>query len=72
MKKYYLVAKKSALSNNYEVQVVDNPKGMEILKEFDAENYSEAVRRYSFLARNMGKAVYCGVDVNGNPYHGES
>ena len=72
MKKYYLAAEKSMVNNSYEVRVTDNPRGMEILKEFEAENYSEAVQRYSFMVRGTNKTVFCGVDVNGNPYHGEA
>lgn len=72
MKKYYLAAEKSAVGNSLTVRVTDNPRGMEILKEFEAKNYSEALKRYSFSVHNMGKAVYCGVDSNGNPYHGEA
>ena len=72
MKKYYLAATKSAWWGSYHVQVTDNPKGMEILKEFEAENYSEAVHRYSFMAHGMNTTVWCGVDVNGEAYHGEA
>ena len=72
MKKYYLVAEKMPMGNSFTVRVTDNPRGLEILKEFEAESFSEAVKQYSFSARNMGKAVFCGVDGKGNPYHGES
>ena len=72
MKKYYLVAEKSVIGDRYTIRVTDNPRGMEILKEFESESYSEAVKQYSFSASSMGKAVYCGVDTNGKPYHGEA
>lgn len=70
MKTYYLVAEKSAVKG-YAVSVRDNPNGCEVLKEFTAENYSEAVKMFSFSAKNMGKTVYCGVSENGTPFHGE-
>ena len=70
MKTYYLCAERTLL-NNYTVSVRDNPRGCEILKKFEAQNFSEAVKRYNFLAGNMGKAVGCGVSENGTPYHFE-
>ena len=72
MKTYYLVAEKSAVTNSYSVNVRDNSNGCEILKTFQAENYSEAVKMFSFSAKNMGKTVYCGISVAGNPFHGEA
>ena len=71
MKKFYLVAETKA-ADRFEIRVTDNPRGMEILKEFEAENYSAAVKRFSFTARNMGKAVFAGVAVDGTPFHGEA
>lgn len=71
MKKYYLVAETKA-ADRFELRVTDNPRGMEILKEFEAESYSAAVKRYSFSASNMGKSVFAGVAVDGNPFHGEA
>lgn len=72
MKKYYLVAEKDVVSGNYTISVRDNPRGMEILKEFEAENYSEAVKKYSFSVRSMGKSAWCGIDAAGEPFHGEA
>ena len=71
MKTYYLVAEKGT-SGSYTVSVQDNPRNNEILKEFEAENFSAAVKQYSFIARNMGKSVFCGIAKDGNPYHGEA
>ena len=71
MKKYYLVAEKDIVNGGYTVNVRDNARDLEILKEFEAESYSEAVKMFSFSASNMGKAVYCGVRKDGTPYHGE-
>lgn len=71
MKTYYLVAEKR-VSGGYAVNVRDNAKGVEVLKTFEAENYSEAVQMFTFSARNKGKAAYCGVDKNGDPFHGET
>ena len=72
MKKYYLVAEKSPVNGGYRVRVADNPIGMEILKEFEAPSYSEAVKMFSFSVRNQGKAAFCGVSADGTPYHGEA
>ena len=72
MKKYYLVAEKSAVSNSYEVRVADNPRDMEILKEFEAENFFEAQYRYSFMVHGIDKSAFCGVSADGKAYHGES
>lgn len=69
MKKYYLVAEKDIINGGYNVNVRDNARGLEILKEFEAESYSEAVKMFSFSVKNMGKTVFCGVSENGNPYH---
>lgn len=72
MKKYYLVAEKDPINRVLCVHVADNSIGMEILKEFEAPSYSEAVKMFSFSARNNGKSAFCGVSFNGNPYHGEA
>lgn len=71
MKTYYLCAEKSPIRNSFEVRVTDNPKGKEILKEFEAASYSEAVKMYSFSVWNMGKGAFCGVSDDGQPFHGE-
>ena len=72
MKKYYLVAEKDIINGGYNVNVRDNARGLEILKEFEAESYSEAVKMFSFSVKNMGKTVYCGVHQDGTVYHGEA
>lgn len=72
MKKYYLVAEKSAIGGSFIVKVTDNPRGTEILKEFEAENYVEAVHRYSFMTYGIDKAAFCGTSPDGRAYHGES
>lgn len=71
MRKYYLVAE-TTVNGNFSVFVTDNCRNREVLKEIEAECYSEAVKRVSFSAINMGKSVFCGVDVHGKPYHGEA
>lgn len=69
MKTYYLVAEKSFVSgNHYTVSVRDNPKGAEVLKEFQAKSYSDAVKMFNFTASNMGHSVSCGVAIDGKPY----
>ena len=65
--KYYLVAEKSIVSGGYTVNVRDNASGLEVLKTFEAESYSDAVKMFSFSAQNMGKTVYCGVSKDGTP-----
>lgn len=73
MKKYYLVAEQSKDTNGnirYMVNVRDSFRGLTVLVEFEAKSYSDAVKMFSFSAKNMGKAVYCGVDISGMPYHG--
>lgn len=69
MGKYYLVSEKD-YNGKFTVFVTDNAKGREILKEIDADRYTDAVKQYSFMARCNGKAAFCGVDVSGNPYSG--
>ena len=71
MKTYYLCAERSIVNGGFTVSVRDNARGLEILKEFQAENYSDAVKQYRFSVSNMGKTAYCGVNVNGEPFHGE-
>ena len=72
MKTYYLCAEKSLVNSGYTVSVRDNVRGLEILKEFQAENYAEAVKQYKFSVTCNGKSAYCGVNVNGEPFHGEA
>lgn len=72
MKKYYLVAEKSPYDGCYQVQVTDNPRNCDILKEFEADNYVAASHRYRFMAFGLNKAVFCGVTADGNAYHGDS
>ena len=71
MKKYYLCAEKQ-LTGGFRVSITDNPLGMEILKEFEAENYVAACHRYSFVTYGLNTAVYCGVRADGTAYHGEA
>lgn len=71
MRKYYLVAE-AKLNGNYNVFVTDNANGRIVLMEIEANSYSEAVKRVSFSALNMGKSVWCGVRADGKPYHGEA
>ena len=70
MRKYFLVAEKK-YNGNFNVFVTDNSRGCTVLMEIEADSFSEAVKRVSFTAHNMGKGVFCGVDANGNPFHGE-
>ena len=72
MKKYYLVAEKAPWDGTYQVSVTDNPRGYEILKEFEAENYIAASHLYKFMACGLNNAVYCGVTADGTAYHGEA
>jgi len=72
MKKYYLVAGKAPWGGSYQVSVTDNPRGCDVLKEFEAENYIAACHRYSFAAYGLNTAVYCGVTPDGTAYHGEA
>lgn len=72
MKNFYLVAEKDPYNGNFTVSVRDNAKGMEILKEFSAESYAEAVKKYSFSVSSMGKSAWCGVNTAGVPFHGEA
>ena len=69
MRKYYLVAEED-LNGKYTVFVTDAPQRREVLKEIEANSYADAVKMYGFRVRSNGKGAYCGVDVNGNHYHG--
>lgn len=72
MRKYYLVSEKK-YDGGFDVFVTDNAgAGRSVLMEIEARSFSEAVKQVHFSVRSMGKAAYCGVDVHGNPYHGES
>lgn len=65
MKTYYLIAEK--LGNGYQVRVSDAPRG-EVLKEFLAERYTEAVKMFSFSADGAGKTATCGVAPTGKAW----
>jgi hypothetical protein len=69
MQKYYLVCEKK-YNGQFDVFVTDNARGLEVLKEIEAGSYSDAVKQYAFRVHCNGKSAFCGVDVNGNPYHG--
>ena len=72
MKKYFLVAEKTH-DGSFQVFATDNAgSGRSVLMEIDADSFSDAVKKVRFSARNAGRAAYCGVDVNGRPYHGEA
>lgn len=70
MKKYFLVAESKV--NGFDVHVTDNPRGCEILKEFEAERFSDAVKMFNFSAKGMKATAYCGVRPDGSVFHGEA
>ena len=72
MRTYYLVAEKDIVNGGYTVNVRDNARGLEVLKTFEAESFSDAVEMFSFRASSMGKTVWCGVSKDGTPFHGEA
>ena len=72
MKTYYLVSEKTP-TGSFEVFVSDTAgPGKNVLAEFESGSYSEAVKRFRFSVRNRGRSAYCGVDANGQPFHGEA
>lgn len=71
MNTYYLCAEKSPVNGSFTLSVRDNSNGCEVLKAFQAENYPDAVKMFSFTAKSLGKTVFCGVSANGKPFHGE-
>lgn len=73
MRTYWLVADKE-YNGTLKVHVSDVPSraGRSVLMKLDAKSYDEAVKMVSFSVWTAGRSVWCGVDVNGRPYHGGS
>ena len=72
MRKYYLVSEKEA-TGGIRVFVSDNAGvGRTVLMELEAESFAEASKQVKFSCRGMGETAWCGVAVNGMPYHGGS
>lgn len=66
MRKYFLVAETPVLNENgkprhYSVIVTDNPRLGTVLMEFEAHNYDEANKMFSFCLYSHGERKYFSV-----------
>lgn len=59
MKKYYLVMNESIITKgHYDIFISDHPKAGQVLFEFNAKNYDEANRMFTFTLSTPAKRCW--------------